>query len=95
MFNRHRHMSILSNLWKIYERIIFKQMFEYFETILSKYQGGFRYEFSAQHCLVKMLEKQITTVDNKKTFGSLLTHLPKAFDELFHNHLIAKLNVFN
>ena len=50
-------MSILSNLWKIYERIIFTQMFEYFETILSKYQDGFRYEFSAQHCLVKMLEK--------------------------------------
>ena len=67
-------MSILSNIWKIHERIIFKQTFEYFETILSKYQGGFRSEFSAQHCLLKMLEKLITTVDNKKTFGSMLTH---------------------
>ena len=41
-------MSILSNICKIYEQIIFKQIFEYIETILSKHQGGFRYEFSTQ-----------------------------------------------
>ena len=40
--DHYRHVSILSNISKIYERFIFKQMSEYFESILSKYQCGFR-----------------------------------------------------
>ena len=53
----NRPVSILSNISKIYERIMFKQMSEYFEPILSKFQGGFRKGFSAQHCLLAMLQK--------------------------------------
>ena len=29
----------------------------FFETILSRYQCGFRKSFSAQHCLLRMIEK--------------------------------------
>ena len=68
--------------------------FEYFEPILSKFQCGFRKRFSAQHCLLSMLEKWETGVDNKKTFGTLLTDLSKAFDCLFHDLLLAKLNAY-
>ena len=56
--NNHRPVSILSNISKVYERIMFKQMSEFFESsFFSKYQCGFRKGFSAQHCLVSMLEK--------------------------------------
>ena len=56
--NKYRSVSILSNISKLYERIMFKQMSKYFENyFLSKYQCGFRKGFSAQHCLVSMLEK--------------------------------------
>ena len=89
-----RPVSILPNISKIYERIMFKQMSEFFEPILSKYQCGFRKGFSAQHCLLAMLEKWKSAVDNKKTFGALLTNLPKAFDCLSHDLLIAKLNAY-
>ena len=64
-------------------------MSEYFETILSKYQWGFRKEFSAQCCLLAMLEKWKSAIGDKKIFGALLTDLSKAFDWLSHDLLIA------
>ena len=74
---------------------MFKQMSEYFEySFLCKYHCGFRRVLSAQHCLVLMLEKCKPTTDNKKFFGALLTDLPKAFDCLLHDLLIAKLNAY-
>ena len=68
-------------------------MSEYFESFFSKYQCGFRKGFSAQHCLLSMLEKW-KSADNKKTFGALLTDLSKAFDCLSHYLLIAKPNPY-
>ena len=38
-----------------------------------------------------MLEKWRSTVDNKNTFGALLTDLSKVFDCLSHELLLAKL----
>ena len=70
-------------------------MSEFFESsFFSKYQCGFRKGFSAQHCSVLMFEKWKCATDNKKSFGALLTDLPKAFDCLSHELLIAKLNVY-
>ena len=72
---------------------MFKQMSEYFESsFFSKYQCGFRKGFSAQHCLVSMLEKWKSATGNKKLFAALLTDLSKVFDCLSHDLLITKLN---
>ena len=70
---------------------MFKQISEYFGPILSKFQCGFRQGFSAQHCLLVMLQKWKWGVDNKKNFGALLTDLSKAFDCLPHCLPILKL----
>ena len=67
-------------------------MSEYFESFLSIYQCGFRNGFSVQHCLLSNLDKWKSTLDNRKTFGALLTDLSKAFHCLSHDLLIAKLN---
>ena len=73
--DNYRPVSILSDISKIHERLLFKQISEYFEPILSKFQCGFRKGYSAQHCLLAMLEKWKSVVDNKRNVGALLTDL--------------------
>ena len=53
----YRAVSILPTLSKIYEKILYQQMYEYFDNIFSKYLCGFRRGHSTQHCLLFMLEK--------------------------------------
>ena len=60
----------------------------------SRHQCGFRKGYSTLQCLLAMLEKWRSAVDNKKkTFGALLTELPKAFDCLSRELLLVKLHV--
>ena len=61
----YRPVSILSNTSKVYEKFMFKQLSGYFESFLSKYQCGFRKGYSTQHCLLSMLEKRKSAIDNK------------------------------
>ena len=56
----------------------------YFKTILSPKQFGFRKGFSAQHCLISLIEKWKKSIDNGGPFGALITDLSKAFDCLSH-----------
>ena len=44
-------ISILPTLSKIYEKIFYQQIYEYFGNIFSKYLDGFRKGHSTQHCL--------------------------------------------
>ena len=74
-----RPVSILSNISKIYEKLLFKQISEYFEPILSKFQWGFGKGYSAQHCLLAMLEKRKSAVDNKRNFGAFWSVYGKKF----------------
>ena len=90
----YRAVSILPTLSKIYEKIFYQQIYEYFNTIFSKFLCGFRKAHSTQHCLLFMLEKLKKALDNGLTTGILLTDLTKAFDCISHDLLIAKLHVY-
>ena len=52
-------------------------------------QCGFRKGYSAQHCLMVMLEKFKESRDKGEEFGAFFTDLSKAFECIDHN-LIAK-----
>ena len=90
----YRAVSILPTLSKIYEKLFYQQLYDYFNNIFSKYLCGFRKGHSTQHCLLFMLEKLKKALDKGLTTGILLTDLTKAFDCISHDLLIAKLNAY-
>lgn len=63
-----------------FDNILDKQIPELFENILSKYQTGFWKEFSAQNCLVAMVDKIRKILDHGGKYAALFTDLSKAFD---------------
>ena len=81
----YRPISILPNLSKVYERLMYNQISPYFDSLSSKFQCGFRKGFNAQHCLLTMVEKWRKTLGEGGETGAVLTDLSKAFDCIDHN----------
>ena len=67
-------VSILPIISKIYEKIIYNQLYKYFNRKLFPSQCGFRQEYSSQHSLLVMTEKFKLSIDKGNAFGALLTY---------------------
>ena len=87
-------ISILPNLSKLYERLMYNQIYPYFQSIFSKFQCGFQKGFNVQHCLLAMVEKWRKTLEEGRETGAILTDLSKAFDCIDHSLPIAKLDAY-
>ena len=90
----YRPVSLLPNLSKVFERCKHRQISEYFETELSKFQCGFRKGYNTQDCLLAMVENCKKALDQGNEYGALLTDLSKAFDCLPHDLIVAKLHTY-
>ena len=67
--NNYRPVSIQPNLSKIYEKIIYNQLCNYFGKILLPSQCGFHKACSSQHFLLAMLENFKKSVDDINELG--------------------------
>ena len=92
--HNYRPISILKNISKVYERVMFKQIGDFMENYFSKFQCGFRKGYSTQQCLIGLIEKWKSANDKGKSFVELRTDLSKPFDCLPHELLIAKLHAY-
>ena len=90
----YRVISILSNVAKLFERFLNKQLEEYFQALFCKYQCDFRKGYSVIKALFPMTEKWKESLDEGGAFGALLTDLSKAFNYLPHELLITKLHAY-
>ena len=70
---------------------MYNQFYEYFGNILFPNKCGFRNGYSAQQCLLVMIEIFKEAIDKGNEFGALLTDLSKVFDCMNYPLLIAKL----
>ena len=68
----------------MYEKLIYNQLYQYFENILFPSHCGSRKGYSTQHCLLLLTEKFQEAIDRGNQFGALLTDLSKTFDSLDH-----------
>ena len=90
----YRPISILPNLSKVYERLMYNQISPWFDSVFSRFQCGFQKVFNAQHCLLTMLEKWRKTLDEGGETGAVLADLSKASDCIDHTLLLNNLNVY-
>ena len=71
-----------------------RQISEYFETLFSKFQCGFRKGYGTQDCLLALVVNFKKALDQGKEYGALLTDLFKAFDCLSHDLIVVKLHKY-
>ena len=76
----YRPISVLSNIPKIYERLMHDNMSDYFNDDLSKFQCGFRKGLGTQNCLLYMIKTLRKTRNKHGVFAAVMTDLFKAFD---------------
>ena len=93
--NNYRPISLLPCVSKLFEKLLYEQIYNFIEKFLSPYLCGFRKGYSTQDCLLVMIETWRKALDKKENAGAILTDLSKAFDSLNHELLIAKLNAYN
>ena len=84
----YKPVSILKKISKTYETLIYNQLYDYFDDILSPSYCGFH---NTQHGLLVMLERFKESVDKGNELGALLTDLSSAFVCIDRKTLIAKL----
>ena len=89
----YRPISILSNLNKILEKVIYPRLYNFFEkfNILSDKQFGFRKGLSTTMATAEFLENVLHSIDEQKATCAMFVDLSKAFDCVNWDILLFKL----
>ena len=87
-------VSVLPLLSKVFEKIIYDQLYECLENFLSELLCGSRKAHSTQHALFRLIQKWQAELDSGGYVGTILMDLSKAYDCLSHDLLIAKLEAY-
>lgn len=95
-FNDLRIISILPVLSKIYEKVLFFQMYEFCtrNEIIPDVQCGFRKNFSTSVALINVIDDVVRASDKKLNSALILLDFSKAFDTINHQLLVSKLHFY-
>ena len=87
--NNYRPISLLPAISKIFENVIFKQLYDYFtdNNLFYQHQFGFRSGHSTEMVLLETIDRISAEMDNYKTPLNIYLDLSKAFDTIIHNIL--------
>jgi len=91
--NNYRPISLLSNMDKVLEKLIYKRTYCFLSRfkILYTNQFGFRRNHSTFHTLASMCQKITDALDKGEHVCGVFVDLQKAFDTVDHEILLAKL----
>lgn len=91
----YRPISILPIVSKIFEKEVFRQVYSYLteNSMLSKFQSGFRPKHSTVTSLIQMCDEWLENMDNGRLNGVVFLDIRKAFDSINHNILLKKMEI--
>ena len=86
-------LSVLSNVDKIFQKLLHKPFLE-FSKILNPTQFGFRSEHSTELALCLCVEKICKAIDSGKFGCRIFIGLQKVFDTVDHNILLSNIDFY-
>jgi hypothetical protein len=91
--NNYRPISLLSNIEKVFERLVFKRIYNFFldNNFLSPFQSGFIPGDSPVNQLAFIYNSFCKAIDEGKEIRAIFFDISKAFDRVWHKGLLAKL----
>ena len=91
--SNYRPISVIPTVSKIYEKIIYDQLYDYLNTnnLLTRCQSGFRSFHSTLKALLEATNDWSVYIDNGMLNGVVFIDLKKAFDTIDHEIILLKL----
>ena len=91
--SNYRPISLLSNLYKIIEKLMYNQIIQFLEDdkIIYCKQVGFCKNFSTALAIITLIENVQSALDNNKFACRIFIDREKGFDTVDHNILLSKL----
>ena len=90
-YSNYRPISLLSNVEKILEKLMYKRLYTFLKIIFNL-QFGFKQLYSTSHVLVNITENIRKALDGGNIGSGVFADFQKAFDTADHQTLLAKLN---
>ena len=87
-------VSILNCFSKIYEKHILEQFKPFLDDFLSHYMVAYKVHYSSSRALMRQIEQLKKSFDENFVAGTVLMDVPKVFDCIPHDLLIAKLQAY-
>ena len=94
LVTNYRPISLLSNINKIFEKLIYSRIVSFLNlhNCIYEFQFGFRANHSTNHALISLTEQIREALDNSNFACGIFIDLQKAFDTVDHNILLNKLD---
>ena len=94
--DNYRPISLLSNINKIFEKLMYKRIYNFLSVQQSFFemQFGFREKHSTFHALASLTELVRESLDKNKFVCGIFIDLKKAFDTVDHKILLKKLEYY-
>ena len=90
----YRPISLLSNIHKIFEKLMYKRVYSFLSlyNCIYELQFGFQQHHSTDHALLSLTEEIRNALDKNNYCCAVFIDLQKAFDTVDHTILLQKLN---